>query len=151
VIAARIRSTRAGSAEQFGQAVVELALVLPVLLLLTLAVLGIDRVTQAHMAARAIAWEAARAAALASSANGAAAQGAAEGMAVAEDYHLQRSALHVTVDASQFRRGGQVSAAVRYDVSLADLPLLGRATVRVGSDHTEPVDPYRSGLRGDAS
>ena len=132
--------------QQRGQAVVEMALVLPVLLLLALAVLGVGRITQAHMAARAVAWEAARAAALAVSPSTAAQQGLAAGFAVADAYHLQRAALHLRVDASDFRRGGAVQAAVRYNVSLADLPVLGWAQASVSSQHTEPVDPFRSGI-----
>ena len=66
---------------QCGQAIVELALVLPVLLLLTMGVLGVGRITQAHMAVRAVAWEAARAAALAPTSTAAAEQGLAAGLA----------------------------------------------------------------------
>lgn len=136
---------------QRGQAVVEVALVLPVLLLLVVGVLGVGRITQAHMAARAVAWEAARAAALAPSSGAATERGLAAGVAVADAYRLQPSALSLTVDASDFRRGGQVRADARYRVSLADLPLLGWASASVDSAHTEPVDPYRSGLGGSAS
>ena len=142
---------RFAHARQRGQAVVELALVAPVLLLLCFGVLGVGRVTQAHMAARAVAWEAARAAAVAPSAAGAAQRGVAMGLAVADAYRLRRSALQLTVDASDFRRGGQVRADARYTVSLADLPLLGWAATTVDSVHTEPIDPYRAGLGGSAS
>lgn len=131
---------------QRGQAVVELALVLPVLLFLSLAVLAVGRVTQAHMAARAVVWEAARAGALASSPADASQQGLASGLAVADAYHLQRSDLHLTVDASDFRRGGEVRASVRYAVSLADLPVLDGSAVSVSSQHAEPVDLFRSGI-----
>lgn len=136
---------------QCGQAIVELALVLPVLLLLTMGVLGVGRITQAHMAVRAVAWEAARAAALAPTSTAAAEQGLAAGLAVADAYHLQRAALQLTVDGSDFRRGGDVNAVARYDVSLADVPMLGRTGAEVQSQHREPVDPYRSGIGGGTS
>lgn len=141
---------RVAARRQRGQAVVELALVLPLLLVLGLGVLGIGRITQAHMAARAVAWEAARAAALAPSPSKAATQGLAAGLAVAGAYQLERPDLHLSVDASAFRRGGQVIATVRYDVVLADLPLLGWTVTTVQSSHAEPVDSYRSGLSGGA-
>jgi len=64
---------------QGGQAIVELAIVVPILLLLAFSVLAIGRVIQADMAIRAVAWEAARAGALANSATQAARQGLATG------------------------------------------------------------------------
>jgi len=131
---------------QGGQAIVELAIVVPILLLLAFSVLAIGRVIQADMAIRAVAWEAARAGALANSATQAARQGLATGLAVADDYHLRQSAVQLTVDASGYRRGGQVVAKARYVVSLSALPLLGWASAPVESVHMEPVDPYRAGV-----
>jgi Flp pilus assembly protein TadG len=132
--------------KQSGQAIVEFALVVPILLVLAFGVLAIGRVVQADMAVRAVAWEAARAGALADSVTQATGQGLATGLAVADDYHLNRSAVQITVDASGYRRGGQVVAKARYVVSFGDLPLLGWASTPLQNVHAEPVDPFRAGV-----
>src|SRR3712207_4368354 len=70
-------------AAQGGQALVETALVLPVLLLLAFGVVGATRLTQARMEVSAVAREAARAAALTDGAADATSQGLARGREVA--------------------------------------------------------------------
>jgi Flp pilus assembly protein TadG len=139
-------STQSACLRQRGQAIVELAIVVPILLVLAFGVLAVGRVVQADMAVRAVAWEAARAAALANSATQATRQGLVTGLAVAGDYHLRQSGVQLTVDASDYRRGGQILAKARYVVSFGDLPLLGRAGAPVESVHAEPVDPFRAGV-----
>jgi hypothetical protein len=51
----------------------------------------------------------------------------ARGEAVAAGYHLSSGSLQLAVDPDSFQRGGAVEASDRYSVSLANLPLLGRA------------------------
>ena len=127
-----------------GQALVETALVIPILLLLAFGVVAVGRVTEAQMGVVAVAREAAREAALANSAPQAAGQGVTRGQQVAAGYGLSNGSLQLTVDAGGFSRGGTVSASAHYTVSLADLPLLGLARVTAGSTHLERVDLYRS-------
>lgn len=127
-----------------GQALVELALVLPILLLLAFGVVAVGRVTEAQMGVSAVAREAARAAALANDPGQAAADGMARGQQVATGYSLGDGSLQLTVNAGGFSRGGTVQASAHYTVSLADLPLLGWTHITAGSTHLERVDLYRS-------
>jgi Flp pilus assembly protein TadG len=131
-------------AGQRGNALVETALVLPLLLLPAFGVVGVGRVVRAQMAVEAVAREAAHAAALADSPAEAARKGLARGQEVAAGYRLSKGAFQLTVEPGTLARGGQVQAAASYEVALDDLPLLGWARVRVASDHLERVDLYRS-------
>lgn len=132
------------SRRECGQALVELALVIPILLLLAFGVVAAGRVTQAQMGVSAVAREAARAAALANDSGQAAVDGIARGREVATGYSLGNGSLQLAVNAGGFSRGGTVQASAHYTVSLADLPLLGWAHITVGSTHLERVDLYRS-------
>jgi Flp pilus assembly protein TadG len=129
---------------QRAQALVETALAAPIILLLALGLVAGTRVTQAQMGVMAVAREAARAGALASSPATAATQGFSRGQQVAAGYGLAASALGLNVDASGFSRGGQVRAVASYTVQLADIPLFGVAQVPLSSQHVEVVDPYRA-------
>ncbi len=137
-----MRPTPRGDRMQAGQAVVELALVVPLLLFLAFGVVGVGRITQAHMAVSAVATDAALAAARASSPGEALSMGMERGSVVAHGYGLSDGALHLTVDAGAFGRGGQVRATARYTVTLRDLPLLGWAEPTVQSTAVAPVDAY---------
>lgn len=132
---------------QDGQALVEAALVIPILLLLGFGVVGVGRVVQAQMGVSAVAREAARAGALASNRNEAVTRGLVTGQGVAQGYGLGQGPLELGVDPGSFTRNGIVQAAVRYRVSLTDLPLLGWVQVTVAAHHREPIDPYRSRWR----
>jgi hypothetical protein len=127
-----------------GQGIVEAALVIPVLLLLVVGVAAAGRLTLAQSGVSAVAREAARAGAGASSGPEAAARGLERGLAVAEGYGLARPALELEVDGGAFGRGGWVRATARYAVRLSDLPLLGWATVRLESTDRERVERHRS-------
>jgi len=129
---------------QAGQAVVELALVAPLLLFLAFGVVAVGRVARATMAVSAVADEAARTAALAPTAGTAVAGGIERGQQVAKGYGLVASALQLTVDARAFGRGGQIRATARYIVEGQDLPLLGWATIAVTRTHLAPIDMYAS-------
>lgn len=130
--------------EQNGGALVEVALVLPMLIFLALGVVGVGRVLQAQMGVSAVAREAARSAALAQSPGSATERGQGTARSVAVGYSLTNGSLVIAIDPGDFERGGTVWAAARYEVSLADLPLLGWAHVQVASDHVERIDLYRS-------
>ena len=125
-----------------GQAVVEAALVLPLLLVLVLGVFAVGVVGRTDAALLAVAQEAARAAATASSAGEAAAHGVARGQQVAEGYRLAGSS--VSVDASDFRPGGYVRADATVTVSLVGISVFGPARITLHHQQVEPVDPYRN-------
>jgi hypothetical protein len=130
-----------------GQALIELTLVVPVVLLLAVGTVGAGRVVQAKMGVVAVAREAARAAARADSAPEAVAQGAERGRDVAVGYRLANGSLALAVDPGDFARGGRVHAEARYEVVLDDLPLLGWVRVPVAGAHDERTDLHRSRWR----
>ena len=138
------RSVSAKLRDASGQALVETALVIPVLLLLAFGVVAVGRVVDAQMAVSGVAREAARAAALANTPQEASVNGLARGQEVAAGYSLVNGSLQITVNPGSFSRGGVVSVVARYTVSLGDLPLLGWARATVGSTHLERIDLYRS-------
>ncbi len=129
---------------QGGQALVETALVIPLLLSLALGVVGVGRVVQAQMGVSAVAREAARSAALANSPRAAADAGLVRGRDVAAGYGLTNGSLELQVEPGALARGGLVRATARYEVALGDLPLMGWLRVPLSSSQAEPVDPYRS-------
>ena len=135
-------------AAQSGQALIETALVIPLLLILAFGVVGVGRVAQARLSVSAVAREAARAAALADNSGDAVAQGLARGREAAGGYGLANGSLRLSVDPGAFARGGQIRAAASYEVTLDDLPLMGWARVPVASEHFERIDLYRSRWSG---
>lgn len=126
------------------QALVEAALVVPIILTLALGLVAGARVTQAQMGLRTVAREAARAGALALTPAHAAEQGVVRGQQVAAGYGLRPDALGLTVDARGFARGGQVRAVASYTVQLGDIPLFGLTQVPLSSQQVEVVDLYRA-------
>ena len=130
-----------------GQALVETALVIPMLLTLAFGVVAAGRVAHGQMAVGAVAREVARAAALADTATDAQSRGVARGREVAAGYGIDDASLEVQVQTGAFSRGGEVRASARYEVSLQDLPLLGWARVPVASERRERIDTYRSRWR----
>jgi Flp pilus assembly protein TadG len=138
---------------QPAQALVELALVLPLLLVLAFGTIGVGRLVRIHMAVDAVAREAAREATLApiplrapdAEADHEASQlGERRGNEVASGYGLHGTL--VTVDAANFDRGSWVQAEASFTLSERDLPLLGWARFTFHAVHRERVDLYRSSL-----
>jgi len=127
-----------------GQALVEAALVIPVLLLLAFGVVMVGRIAHAKVAVQAAAREAGRTLATASSESEGVTAALDSARSVAEGYGLSQSDLTVDVDSGGFQRGGVATAEVSYRVPLADLPLLDRVEVTVSSTHAERIDLYRS-------
>lgn len=130
--------------DESGQALLEAALVLPVLLVLAFGVVAAGRVVKARVAVDAAAREAGRALAAAPAAADGVEEARRRAITVADGHGLDPARFTVTVDAGDFERGGTVQAEARYRVSLADLPLLGWAEVTVSSTHRERVELYRS-------
>ncbi len=140
-----LRSTRSGNA------LVETALVVPLLLLVAFGVVGVGRITAAQMGVSAVAREAAVSASLANTADEAALRGLARGNEVATGYQLTNGSLQLRVDPGSFARGAPVTATATYHVALDDLPLLSWMQLSVASNHTEWTDPYRSRWIGGGS
>jgi TadE-like protein len=126
------------------QALVETAMVVPLLVLLALGTVGVGRIVHARMGLSAAAREAARAATLAplGASDKAERAGKERGEQVARGYGL-RSAV-ISVDATPFERGSMVEATASYVVNERDLPLLGWQTIKLETSHLEQVDRYRS-------
>ena len=129
-------------AVQRGQALVEAAMVLPLMLVLVLGVFAVGVLGRTDAALLAVSQEAARAAATASDPAEAAAHGVARGTQVADGYRLQGTT--VTVDARDFRPGGRIRADATVRVSLAFIPIFGSSELTLHHQHAEPVDPYRN-------
>ncbi|MBV8717404.1 MAG: NERD domain-containing protein [Chloroflexi bacterium] len=139
----------AGAAfRQSAQALVELALALPLVVALLLGTVAVSRVVQARTAVIAVAHEVARAAALASGPDDAVTRMRNRADLVAPGLGLDARALVLSWDLSRFAADpAEVVASVEYPVNLADLPLVaGLPAVVVRADHAEWVDPFRSGL-----
>ena len=139
---------RAQRANERGQALIETALVAPLLLLLVFGLVGVTRVLQAQMAVGAVAREAARSGSLAGTAVEALALGNARGHEVARGHGLTNGSFQLAVDPGAFARGGQVRSIARYELALDDLPLLGWVRVSVADTHDEWIDPYCSRSAG---
>jgi Flp pilus assembly protein TadG len=125
-----------------GQAAIEAALVLPLILVLVLGVFAVGVVGRTDAALLAVAQEAARAAATSASASEAAAHGEARGQQVADGYRL--SGATVIMNASAFRPGGQVHADATVTISLIGISVFGSTQITLHHQHVEPVDPYRN-------
>jgi Flp pilus assembly protein TadG len=127
-----------------GQALVEAALVLPVLLVLVFGVVMAGRVVHAKIAVQAAAREASRTLATAPSEEQGLTDANNAARSAADGYGLSSNGLSVDLQSNGFERGGTVSASVSYDVALGGLPLLDAVDITVSSRHSEQVDPYRS-------
>jgi hypothetical protein len=139
---------RAQPNAQAAQALVELAVLLPVVLVLVFGTLGISRYVQTQAAVVAVAHEAARAGALAGSPADAVDRMQHRTADVAPGLGLDAHALVLTCDLTRFGNNpGQVQATVTYAVFFGDLPLVGGLLpVMVQAEHVEWVDPFRSGI-----
>lgn len=137
------------------QALVEAALVIPLLLLIAFGGIGAGRLIQVRMALSSVAREAARTASLGEmpSATSRSSQarrtaeeeGRATGERVAQGLGL-RGPIDVNVDADPYQPGGWVTATVRYTVSENDLPLIRSVIgprIEFTAKHVEPIDRWR--------
>lgn len=127
-----------------GSATLELVLVTPVLLLMLLFVVFLGRLGEARNDVDRAARDAARAASIARSADDADVAGRNAARSTLESGGVSCRRLDVTVDASKFSVGGDVSATVTCTVDLADVAALkvpGSETLT--ASFTEPVDVYR--------
>jgi Flp pilus assembly protein TadG len=130
-----------------GNAIVEMALLAPIVGALLAGLGAMAIVVQAQLGLVAVAEEAARAATYAPSPQQAVSFGRARGQQVGEGYALRNGSLVVTVDSTAFAPGGVVRATAHYQLSASQVPLLGLAHVDLEQRHAEPVPLYR-GLGG---
>jgi hypothetical protein len=133
---------------QSAQALVEFALLLPLVLALVFGTIAVSRTVQTQSAVIAVAHEAARAGALGRNPQDAVERMRERVTLVAPGLGLTSSDVHLDWDVSHFGQDpGRVIAFIRYPVHYADLPLSGwipLATVQ--AEHVEWVDPFRSGM-----
>jgi len=129
---------------QDGSAAVELTILAPVLVVLLLFVVAVGRLVLAHQEVEAAAFDAARAASIASSAAGAqlaANQAASTDLA---GHSITCAHLSTSVDTTEFTPGGVVKVEVSCTASLSGLALLALpGSETLTSQATAPVDVYR--------
>lgn len=130
------------------QALVEMALALPVVLALVFGTVALSRVVQAHSAIVAIAHEVARAGALGANQADALKRMQLRASEVTPGLGLDSAMLEIISDASAYARNeGHVAATVRYLVDLRDVPLVGWAPrPLMRARHVEWIDPFRGGV-----
>ena len=129
---------------QPAQATLELALVVPGLLVGLFLITAVGLVARADGEVAGVAIEAARAGALVSSAAGVEPAAIDRATAVATGYGMTLERLDVAVDGSDFRRGGSVRVEVSYQLPLDSVPLIGWGTIQLQHQAVEPVDTFRS-------
>jgi hypothetical protein len=138
-----VRINRVWRRRQAGSAVVELALLAPIVGLLLAGLGALAVVVQAQLGLVSVAEGAARAATYASSPQQAVSLGQARGLQVGQGYALRNGSLVVTIDPTGFATGGSVRATAHYQLLATQVPLLGLAHLDLEQRHTEPVPRYR--------
>jgi len=146
------RTDRTLARQTRGQALVELACAMSVVLVLAFGLLGVARVTGALLGLTAVAREAARAGARAPDASTAFDWASSRGQQVAAEYGLAGIALDI--DTSSFETQpapgllvpGEIRVRADLTVDLSDVPLVSWAQLQVPLERgfAEVVDPYRS-------
>jgi hypothetical protein len=131
-------------ADGTGAALVEAALVLPMLLVLVAGVVMTGRVAHAQIAVQSVARETSRTVAVAPSASEGLAAGEARALAVAAGHGLAAGQLGLMIDAGGWERGGVVRVEASYPVGLGGLPLLGSLDITVTARHEQRIELYRS-------
>jgi hypothetical protein len=135
-------------ARQSAQALVEMALLLPLVVTMVLGTIALSRLIQAQTAVVAVAHEAARAGALGKSPRDAVDRMRIRIELVARGLGVDPREVVLDYDVSTFGRDrGNVVASVSYPVDLGDLPLAGWLPAPVvRAEHVEWLDPFRSGI-----
>lgn len=130
------------------QSLVELTVLLPVVLVLVFGTIGVSRYVQTQSAVVAVAHEAARAGALASSPADAIERMRLRTVQAAPGLGLDARALVLEWDLTRFGDNpGQVQVLLTYPVAFGDLPIVGGLfPTLVRAEHVEWVDPFRSGV-----
>jgi Flp pilus assembly protein TadG len=130
---------------QRAQGLIELALVMPCLLLAVMILLCLGIVLRADGGVAGVAAEAARVAALASDPRSAEIAAQNQAATLEQGYGLTNGSLKLSVvDTSRFQRGGEVRIVVTYVVPVGKLPLLGWQAIKLHHEAFAPVDPNRT-------
>jgi Flp pilus assembly protein TadG len=129
---------------QRGSAVVELAVLAPLVGVLLAGLAAVAITVQAQIGLVSVAQEAALAATYAASSEQATSLGQQRGQQVGRGFALRNGSLTVGIDATGFGPGGVVRATAHYQLSASQLPLLGLAHLDLEQRHAEPVPMYRS-------
>jgi hypothetical protein len=131
-----------------GQALLELALVVPVLLMLVGMTVLAGRVLQARAGIAAAGREAGRAYAESTGAGPGFTRAVSRAREVASGYRLAPGRFDVAIGDEGFARGGAVTVRTAYAVPVDDIPLAsvfaGGPSVTVRYDHRERIELYRS-------
>lgn len=134
--------------DETGQALAEVAMAAPVLLLFVLGIVLFGRVLTARIALSAAAAEAARVDAAASAPDDGLARARQRAEEVIVGYGLSLSQFAITIDDGGFLRGGTVTVRTSYTVPIVDLPLAGRVaagpSVTVRATDRERIELYRA-------
>lgn len=127
-----------------GLAVVELVVATTVLISILLLIVGFGRYSEAQQLVEQAAGAAARAASLDSTPTQAASDARATAQDSVADAGESCTDLHVSVNTSAFRPGGQVSVTVSCTIDLSQLTLAGFGPHQtVASTQTAPLETYR--------
>ena len=127
------------------QGLVELAIILPGVMLALMILVGLGVVLRADGGVAGVAVEAARSAALAADAAAAKKAATDEATVVGAGYGLSNGSLKLaTVDTSNFRRGGEVRVVVTYVLPLGQIPMVGWQALTLQHEAFAPVDPNRT-------
>ena len=127
------------------QGLVELAIVIPGVMLALMILLGLGVVLRADGGVAGVAVEAARSAALAPDATSARMAAGEQAASVARGYGLTNGTLKLaTIDTSHFQRGGEVRIVVTYVLPVGRLPLVGWQALTLQHEAFAPVDPNRT-------
>ena len=127
-----------------GQATLELALSLPLLLVVLLLIVDIGRVVQAELGVQATAREAARTCATAPTEAACLAEGVERARQVAAGYGLDVQRTEVTLDDGRFARTGTAVARASYRLGLLGSGRGFGPSLEAEATHAEPIDRYRS-------
>lgn len=122
----------------------ELALLTPLLVAFMMVMVGLGRVVEAQSQVDGAARDAARAASLGRTRPGADAAATSAAEQTLSGHKWCRKQPSTSVDFSQWGRGGQVSVAVRCEIDLAGLSLIGFSpTKTMTGTATAPIDTLR--------
>lgn len=130
-----------------GSSAIELAIMAVVLIVFTLLIVGLGRMTSARFDVTSAANEAARAASLESDSGSAVAAGQRAAARTLRDRGVSCTNLDVSIDTTDFTVGGSVTARVQCVADLSDITLVYTPGSRTFTeDAAAPIEQYRAGV-----
>jgi Flp pilus assembly protein TadG len=140
----RLSRPRLKSRRDEGLMAVELAILVPLVIVMLLVVVAFGRVTQGRAMVDQAAAAAARTASLAATPSQATADAIREALATLAGAGLSCQGASVSVDTSAFRPGGQVTARVVCTVDLSQMAMAGvPGALTLTASATSPLEDYR--------